>query len=414
MKTHFLKIFCAAVVLSCLLSHDAFSVERVSIKVKEVAVRGGAGPYYPVVDILKKGDRVDVIESGRIWIKVKLSSGEEGWISRRAMAPARAKKASRKYAEDKGVGQVSIIEVTAATKGVSEFDKYYGEKYRITPELFAELDSPAFKPSELDRFKDETYLGKEPSETEGSHEEIGCSKWAATVGRACAARLASLGLVKDANLRKYISLVAAIVGEQSGVFDTPLHVFILSSDEINSYSTPGGYVFVTKGALDAVKNEAELAGLLGHEIAHLAMGHGTAELEKEATRIEAEAAFQEMEGELKEGKEKFGAFRDLDTMADEIYNFIISGRNREYEDEADRNGTLYAAAVGYAPDGLEKFIETLALKEGKKKAGLQGARHHRDPGERVKLLAGFIKKEGLGKGEDFADRFKARIASKGE
>jgi len=409
MKAYFLKIFCAAIVLSCFLSHDAFSGEKVSIRVKEVAVRGGAGPYYPVVSILKRGDKADVIESQRIWIKVKLPSGKEGWISKRAMAPAKAKKASRKYAEDKGVGQVSIIEVTAATKGVSEFDKYYGEKYRITPELFAELDSPAFKPSELDRFKDETYRGREPWETEGSQEEIKGSKWAATVGRACAARLASLGIVKDANLRKYVSLVAALVGEQSGVFDTPLHVFILSSDEVNSYSTPGGYLFVTMGALDALKNEAELAGLLGHEIAHLALGHGTAELEKEATRIEAEAAFQEMEGELKEGKEKFGAFRDMDTMADEIYNFIISGRNREYEDEADRNGTLYAAAVGYAPDGLEKFIETLALREGKKKTGLQGAKHHRDPEARAKLLTEFIRKEGLRKGEDFAERFHAHL-----
>ena len=77
----------------------------------------------------------------------------------------------------------------------------------------------------------------------------------------------------DENINRYVSLVGHSLLRFSSRSELNFNFAVVESDEINAYATPGGYIFVTTGALSLMKNEAELAGVLAHEIAHVADRH---------------------------------------------------------------------------------------------------------------------------------------------
>ena len=72
------------------------------------------------------------------------------------------------------------------------------------------------------------------------------------------------GVVQDANVHRYVSLVGLALAQGSTRPALPWTFIVLDTDGVNAFAAPGGYVHVTKGALALLKNEAELAGVLGH------------------------------------------------------------------------------------------------------------------------------------------------------
>ncbi len=98
-------------------------------------------------------------------------------------------------------------------------------------------------------------------------------------GRDLAARiLSNYKLIKDERLIKYINLVGKGVALYSGRSEIDFHFGIIDSQELNAFATPGGYVFITMGALKEIENEAQLAAVLGHEIGHIVKKHVVNEL----------------------------------------------------------------------------------------------------------------------------------------
>ena len=94
-------------------------------------------------------------------------------------------------------------------------------------------------------------------------------------GRGVAARiLARYPPYNDPKLTRYVNLVGGGLAALSGRPELHYHFAILNTDDINAYSTPGGYVFVTLGALKLMHDESELAGVMAHETAHVALRHG--------------------------------------------------------------------------------------------------------------------------------------------
>ena len=77
----------------------------------------------------------------------------------------------------------------------------------------------------------------------------------------------------DPELQRYVNTVGRWVALQSGRPDLPWHFVVNDSEVVNAVATPGGNVIVTKGMLRELRNESELAGLLGHEIAHVVRKH---------------------------------------------------------------------------------------------------------------------------------------------
>lgn len=94
------------------------------------------------------------------------------------------------------------------------------------------------------------------------------------LGRSMASVIAGIyGIYESDSLTRYVSLVGSTQALINGRKDIRYYFSILDSDEINAYACPGGYIFITKGLLFALKSEAELSGILAHEIAHVNYKH---------------------------------------------------------------------------------------------------------------------------------------------
>lgn len=168
------------------------------------------------------------------------------------------------------------------------------------------------------------------------------------IGRGVAATVAGRWhVVNDPALNDYVNLVGSVVAEQSPRFtELPFRFAVLDTDDINAFAAPGGYVFVTRGALQMMDSEAELAGVLGHEVAHVDQKHVLEELRK-GNMLQGAKSEADLNGFL------------LDQAVGKLTSVVFTGLGRDDELEADSLGMLYASAAGYRPDGLLAFVHKL-------------------------------------------------------
>jgi predicted Zn-dependent protease len=170
----------------------------------------------------------------------------------------------------------------------------------------------------------------------------------AAIGDAGAAKMiAMFGLVDNVKAAKYVNLVGGSVAQFS-TRPMSYRFAVLNTDIAGAFALPGGYIFITKGAVLAMKNEAQLAGALGHEIVHAAERH----LEKEIRARKTSAWAMEEASNKSQDLSKLRA----DALLKDLFNTSLS---RDKEDSADEQGTLMAGKAGYAPAGLAEFLETL-------------------------------------------------------
>ena len=164
-------------------------------------------------------------------------------------------------------------------------------------------------------------------------------------------------LYDDKELQRYVNQVGLWVALQSERPNLPWHFGITDSDHINAFAVPGGYIIVTRGMLKQLRNEAELAGVLGHEISHVTQRHHLKALRKTAfASLLAEGAAGATQGKQAElVKSLAGPTRELYTR----------GLDKSDEFEADRMGVVLAARAGYDPYGLPAVLTTLASADPK-------------------------------------------------
>jgi predicted Zn-dependent protease len=215
------------------------------------------------------------------------------------------------------------------------------------------------------------------------------------IGRGVAARLlAQYGVWHEPMLRQYVNLVGQALVQSVGRDDITYHFTILSHDMVNAFSTPGGYIFITRGALWQLRDEAELAGVLAHEIAHVNQRHVLTEIENRyflrkagETATQAIGAYGGSGGAVTMAALQAGGpvFSQIADFATEV---IFRGYNRTQETEADRVGVEYAYRAGYNPDGLVSFLEaSLARSQRNEEVVSTGLmRTHPIRGERISEL----------------------------
>ncbi|MEO8078012.1 MAG: M48 family metalloprotease, partial [Acidobacteriota bacterium] len=88
------------------------------------------------------------------------------------------------------------------------------------------------------------------------------------------------GVYQDAAVTKYVSLVGTVLAQVSSRPGLNWQFIVLDTDGVNAFASPGGFVHITRGALGLIKNEAELAGVLGHEITHITAKHTVSSIQK--------------------------------------------------------------------------------------------------------------------------------------
>ncbi len=175
------------------------------------------------------------------------------------------------------------------------------------------------------------------------------------IGEASAAKLINVfGLYQNPDMVDYVSMVGNTVARQSPR-DIHYHFAILNTEAVDAMGLPGGYVFVTRGLLANITTEAQLAGVLGHEIAHVDKRH----LEKEV-RAQKTAAFAK-----EEAAERIPTAGELINMAGQVVTTALTSQiSRDKEAEADKSGLDFAAKAGYSASGLRDILDVLAKATG--------------------------------------------------
>ncbi len=170
--------------------------------------------------------------------------------------------------------------------------------------------------------------------------------------------LGSYPLLRNNGAQRYVNQVGAWVAQQADLprdgngqtIQYQWRFGVLDSSSINAFATPGGYVFITKGLLQRMESEAQLAGVLGHEIAHVVRGHYLKALKKGGVSQIAGGLVMHKTGQKQLNQVLVNAAR----------NIYAKGLDQSDEFDADQYGMLYAARAGYAPEGLASVLELYA------------------------------------------------------
>jgi predicted Zn-dependent protease len=163
------------------------------------------------------------------------------------------------------------------------------------------------------------------------------------------------GLYQDKTLQLYVNDIGQnLVSKLSDKIFSKYYFRVMDSPEINAFALPGGYVYVTRGLLALVNNEAELAGVIGHEIGHIIFHHGA----KQIVRNIGAQIFA-IGGAIASPKNAGGWL----TVSTALFQQINMGYGRDAEIESDQHGILSGSELGYNPYGMANFLKSLRLKE---------------------------------------------------
>lgn len=203
------------------------------------------------------------------------------------------------------------------------------------------------------------------------------------LGRVVAARiLATYPLSKNERLQEYVTLVGNTVALYSARPALPWHFSVLDTPDVNAFAAPGGYVFVTTGALAQMHSEAELAAVLGHEIAHVTEKHILKEVKRAnvfSAGVDAVSASYGSGGLTEELGKK------ISNLANE--KLFKTGIGRREELDSDRIGVELAEAAGYRASAYVGFLEVLqGLSDAHSSSFKTLAATHPKPADRVKAI----------------------------
>jgi len=195
------------------------------------------------------------------------------------------------------------------------------------------------------------------------------------LGREIAGRLLGAApLVQDDKLQAYVNKVGRYVAAQSGRPDLNWTFGVIESPTVNAFAAPGGYVFVTRGLYAILTNEAELAGILAHEVGHVNARHHVRLMQKQ--RVVA------MGQELLLKKAGDSTVKALVGNGAEISARAL---DKSAEFEADRLGVYYATRAGYDTYGLPAVLDRLDAAGATDKVSLL-YKTHPLPVDRLKAL----------------------------
>lgn len=155
------------------------------------------------------------------------------------------------------------------------------------------------------------------------------------------------GEVQDPEIRAYVDRLGQRLAANTERSDVKYTFTVLDSDVVNAFALPGGYVYITRGLMALANSEAQLAGVIGHEIGHIT-GRHTAERYSRGTVAQVGAVLASVLG---------GA--ELGQLAAQGAQYALAGWGRGQELEADQLGIRYMANAGYDPMEMARFLDTM-------------------------------------------------------
>jgi predicted Zn-dependent protease len=225
--------------------------------------------------------------------------------------------------------------------------------------------------------------------------------------------LAEFGGAMTGSHAQYVEQVGQNIAVQSGLGNAreSFHVALLNSSVNNAFAIPGGYIYTTRQLVTLMNNEAELAGVLGHEVGHVAARH--------AQRRQAKAQQNTLLGGI--GAILSGVLLGNSGLGQQISQSIMQGSqmltlkfSRSQELEADALGIQYLTRAGYDPHAMATVLQSLAMQnaldaslQGRENASIpEWASTHPDPASRVQTA---LQRAGATTGVTNRDTFLTRI-----
>ena len=215
-------------------------------------------------------------------------------------------------------------------------------------------------------------VGKATGEI-GEKEEI-------EIGREMAARLLGAApLAAQDPVQRYVNHVGRWLASQTERPDLPWRFGVLEAPQLNAFATPGGHIFITRGLFERMRSEAELAGVLAHEIAHVLKKHHLKAIQKGAQLELAGTAVSTLARQDRNTANR----EKLLAAGSELF---ARGLDKSDEFEADRLGVVIAARGGYDAYGLPTVLQTLQAMNPEDSGLALMFKTHPTPAERLDAL----------------------------
>lgn len=162
--------------------------------------------------------------------------------------------------------------------------------------------------------------------------------------------LAQFGTVDNTDLQQYCARIGNELARVSHRPDLPWTFTVVDSPVVNAFALPGGYIYITRGILQHMNNEAELAGVLGHEIGHVTARHSVTQISQG----------QLLNLGLGLGSVFSSTFRQVGGLAQMGMEVLMLKYSRDHERESDHLGLQYMAQCGYDPEQMSEFFQVFA------------------------------------------------------
>ena len=207
--------------------------------------------------------------------------------------------------------------------------------------------------------------------------------------------LQEMGQYDDPGLQRYVNDIGQRLAKSSERPNLPWHFTVVDQPVVNAFAVPGGFIYITRGILAYLDNEAQLVGVLGHEIGHVTARHSA----RQYTRA--------MGGQL--GLLALGLFvpaaRPFGDVTAQALGLLFLKYGRDDELQSDSLGAKYAASNGWDPGAVPEFLATLGrLREGSEKGIPNWLSTHPDPASRVSEVRSIVQQLTAGRTDFVTDR----------
>ncbi len=186
-----------------------------------------------------------------------------------------------------------------------------------------------------------------------------------------------LPILNDAEVTAYVDRIGQRLASKAGGYPYQYHFKVVNASDINAFALPGGFVYVNRGVVDNARNEGEVAGVMAHEVSHVALRHGTHQASKAYI---ADAGLTVLTG-ITIGKAGLLRGLILDRIGGVGLNAAFLKNSRENESDADVRGSQILAAAGYSPADMANFFKLLEKADPSKRTNFLA--DHPAPPDRI-------------------------------